>query len=179
MHTTHSSNSSSPPLLSSVAEEAWSFCLNSQLLASFLDDASDLCSLSICGRDFVPFRTQIWRVRHMSEHKLSVLTDAIISRRLPCLSGLDLDLYDIEWENKMPLILEYITAGHLPSLKHLRLTVFSLDYRSGEPLVHGLMALPHLEHLQMKCEHCEFMTLFRLKSAPQLYPHVTLRLCRM
>ena len=115
----------------------------------------------------------------MSEHKLSVLTDAITSGRLPCLWGLDLDLYDIEWEKNMPLILEYITAGHLPSLKHLRLTVFHLDTRFGEPLVRGLMALPHLEHLQMKSEHCQVMTVFRLKGAARLYPHVTLRLYKM
>lgn len=49
-----SSSKSSIPLPPSVAEEAWSSCLSSRLLASFLDKPSDFCNLSTCGRAFRP-----------------------------------------------------------------------------------------------------------------------------
>ena len=69
-----SSNKGSSPLPFSVAEEAWPFCLNSQLLGSFLDKASDFCNLATSDRNFVPFRTQIRRVKHEQAKKHSTLT---------------------------------------------------------------------------------------------------------
>jgi len=81
--TSFSSSKISLPLPSSVPEEAWSFCLSSRLLASFLDDPSDFCNLSTCARDFVPFRTHIRQVKHEQAIERSILTDAISSGTLP------------------------------------------------------------------------------------------------
>lgn len=80
----------SPPLLhAAVANEVWSFYLSSHLLASFLDNASDLCNLSTSSRVLVPFRAQILRVQLELAKSRSVLTKAIKRGRLLSLSELE------------------------------------------------------------------------------------------
>lgn len=168
----------SPPLPSSVAEEAWS-CLDSCLVASFLDEPSDFCSLSTCGRAFVPFRTQIRRVKNIQSNGLSLITDAICGGRLPCLSTLWLDLYNVVWELGVPPILEYIIAGIIPSLKYLRMKFHFKDRDIVHPMMVRLVAGSaafHLERLQLICGARYIPAIESIRKAALKYPHLSVDL---
>lgn len=163
----------SPPLLHvAVANEAWSFCLYSRLLASFLDDAYDLCYLSTCCRVFVPFRTQIWRIKYI-DHKQPNLAEAISSGRLPCLCALDLDILDVNWKLEFPL-LSLIIAGQIPALRELRLLFWHIE-PDAVPAMLRLIALPRLERLHLRsCGGIHTKSINSIWDAAKKYPRLTI-----
>lgn len=174
----------SPPLPSSVAQEAWSFCLSSRSnaygqnrVASFFDDTSDFCNLSACGRAFISFRTQIWQIRHGHYKGCSILIELFTGGRLPCLSTLELDLYNVEWDVEVPPILEYIVAGQFPSLKSLRLNFHVIDDIWVGPVVVRLLA--NSAGSRLGCLHLMYRgynppALESIKEAASKHPHLSL-----
>lgn len=162
-----------PPPPVSVADEAWSFCLSSRLLASFLDKPSEFCKLSASCRAFLPFRLQIWRIVHDSWGSHSTLMAVISSGRLPYLCSLELTLHCDPYRIVEIPFFAPIIAGRLPSLKNMRLYVFEFDKVYAVPLVIRLMALPQLERLEVKgIEGYQPKAIEAIAEAALRYPHL-------
>jgi Leucine-rich repeat (LRR) protein len=62
----------SPSLPTLPPEDPWAICQSTRVLASFLD-YRELCHLSACAHDFIPFNKQIWHVscNHWSRRLLT------------------------------------------------------------------------------------------------------------
>lgn len=167
---TAGSITSPSPIHVRVAKEFWSVCLTSRLLASFLNNASDLCYLSTCCRAFVPFRTQIWQVKHKN-HEHSNFAEAISSGRLPCLRALDLSHLYVKSKLDISL-LSTLLAGQVPSLRDLRLRVWSIE-DDAAPTMLRLMALSHLERLHLNCSFYRIGAVNSIWDAAKKYPRLT------
>lgn len=172
METAHSTTNIPPTRHLSVGNEAWSFCLSSHLLASFLDNPSDFCSFSTCGRAFLPFRSQIWRVKvQHKNNERSDLVEAILSGRLPCLCALDLSHLYVNWKVRLFPLLSLVVAGQVPSLRDLRLRVWCID-NDAVPEMLQLIALPHLECLRVSI--CGYSGAeYSIRDAAKKYPRLT------